>query len=266
MIISLGNKTRARIIDGVIGQLSDGKWENSPGMNKYWKYARTNGTDLEIDNDKWDSGFRGRSEEWIRHWFAGKLKAVVQDEVGNNKQGWSRDNMEISEYISYNHDMTVSHCYECYEYLLGRTGHKYAFQLPANAEGMKEYKAAISKSIAQICGDLNIDTAVSTFDDWENSILDFFQGEFDHFKGTFDNNYFEDLIKSQPEKNELVWPKFEASAQIMKAMFYDNSDLLKDTTQEYGLSMAPDDCFKAIYFKNIRPVMLSAIFDHFNAN
>lgn len=264
MTINLGNKTRARIIDGVLGQLSDGKWENSPAMDKYWKYADTQGTDLIINNDKWDSGFVGRTEEWIRHWFAGKLKAVVQDEVGNNKQGWSRDNMEISEYISYNHDMTVSHCYECYEYLLGRTGHKYAFQAPANAPGMKEYKAVISKSIETACGNFDIDTTVSTFDDWENSLLDFFEGEFEHFKDTNNTNYINDITNNIIEKNELVWPKFTASAQIMKNMLYNNSDLLKETTDSYGLSMAPDDCFKAMYYKAIRPLILMDIVSNIN--
>lgn len=264
MTIGLGNTTRAKIIDSVIDQLSDGIWESSPAMCKYWQYCHIQGTDLIIDNDNWNSGFRGRNEDWIKHWFASKLKKVVQEEVGNNKQGWDRNNMEISIYISYNNDMTISHCYECYEYLLGRVGHKYAFQAPSNAPGMKEFKAVISKTITNACADLDINTDVSTFDDWLNSILDFFEKEFDHFKDSFDDKYFEDLRKNLTEKNEMVWPKFEASAQMMKTMFYNNSDLLKDVTQEYRLSMAPDDCFKAIYYKNIRPVLFQEIYNHFN--
>ena len=39
LIINLGNTTRAKIVRAIIGQLSDGKWENSPGMYKYWRYA-----------------------------------------------------------------------------------------------------------------------------------------------------------------------------------------------------------------------------------
>lgn len=266
MTIGLDNATRAKIIDAVIGQLSDGMWENSPAMDKYWKYAKTQGTDLIINNDKWDSGFVGRTEDWIRHWFASKLKKVVQEEVGNNKQGWDRDNMEISDYISYNNDITVSHCYECYEYLLGRAGHKYAFQAFSKVSdpAVDKFKTVIIKTINNTCAYLNINTDISVFDDWINSILDFFEKEFDQFKDNFDDRYFEDLRKNLVEKNELIWPNFEAAAYIMKTMLYNNSDLLKDATQEYGLSMAPDDCFKAIYYKSIRPEILKDIYNHFN--
>ena len=268
MTISLGNTTRARIIDGVIGQLSDGKWEDSPAMNKYWQYCHTEGTDLIIDNDKWDSGFRGRAEAWIKHWFAGKLKAVVQDEVGNNKQGWSRDNMEISEYISYNHDMTVSHCYECYDYLLERTGHKYAFQKLANAPGMKEFKSAISKVIIDESLSLNIDTDVNEYNDWVESILVYYEDEFEYISEHGINEAYLNTLKSNfnDEKYELAWPNYTAASKMLQSVFYDNSDYLKEVTQKVGLSMAADDCFKAVYFITIRPKMIQVIYNHFNSN
>lgn len=267
MTISLENKTRARIIDGVIGQLSDGKWENSPGMNKYWMHCHTQGTDLIIDTD-WDSGFRGRTEDWIRHWFAGKLKAVVQDEVGNNKQGWSRDSMEISEYISYNHDMTVSHCYECYDYLLGRTGHKYEFQKPANAPGMKEFKAAISKVIIDESLSLNIDVDVNDYNDWVESILAYYEDEFVYIsEHGIDEVYLNTLNSNfNNEKYDFAWPNYAAAAKMLQPVFYDNSEYLKEVTQKVGLSMASDDCFKAVYFVTVRPKMIQAIYKHFNLN
>lgn len=268
MTISLGNKTRARIIDGVIGQLSDGMWEESPTMHKYWENAHTEGTDLVIDNDNWDSGFRGRSEEWIRHWFANKLKKVVQEEVGSDKQNWSRDNMEISEYISYNHEMTVSHCYECYDYLMGVSGRKYAFQKPANAPGMNEFKAVISKVVIDESLSLNINIDVNEYNDWVASILTYYEDEFEYIsEHGIDEKYLNTLMTNyNDEKYELVWPNYAAASKMLQSVFYDNSEYLKEITQKVGLSMAADDCLKAIYIGTIRPKMIQAIYNHFNSN
>ena len=151
------------------------------------------GTDLIIDNDKLNSGFNGKTEDWIRHWFAGKLKAVVQSEI-IQKYGWSRCNIEIAQFISHNTNITVSHCYECYDYLLCSTGHTYSFQALTNTPGMKEYRATISKSIRTNCTSLNIDIESSSFDDWLNSVLDYYEKEFMPLTNQgFDENYFNEL-------------------------------------------------------------------------
>lgn len=121
LIIDLGTRDNARVIDAVLGQMSDGMWENSPGMDKYWMNAHTNGTDLVITLG-YGSGYTGKSEEKIKAYFANKIKQVVQEEVGNNKQGWNRMNTEESCYM---HDIPVCKCYECYDFLLDRHGHQY---------------------------------------------------------------------------------------------------------------------------------------------
>ena len=121
LIIDLQTMNNARVIDAVLGQMSDGMWENSPGMEKYWKNANVNGTDL-IINTGYNSGYCNKSEEQIRQYFANKIKQVVQDEVGGNKQGWNRLNTQESCYM---HDLPVSVCYECYDSLRGRLGHTY---------------------------------------------------------------------------------------------------------------------------------------------
>lgn len=270
MIIDLGNTTRARIIDGVIGQLSDGKWENS-GMRKYWHYCHTQGTDLIIDNDSWDSGFRGRNEDWIKQWFAGKLKAAVQDEVGNNKHGWSRANMKISEYISYNHDMTVSHCYECYDYLLGRTGHKYAFkeiaQIRASIVSVK-YKQTISSSIIKTCESLELDTSVPGFQEWADSILEYYINKYDELTTQeFDDNLLLDLKNNiKDETLALKWPTYSEISAMIKRVYYHSSSYIKSITEEYNLSLAADDCFKAMYFATIKPEMLVDLKNYINSN
>lgn len=119
--IDLGTTDNARVISAVLGQMSDGMWENSPGQEKYWSYATLEGTDLVLSMD-YGSGFRSKSEEQIKRYFATKIKKVVQEEVGNNKQGWDRMNTDESCYM---HDIPVSKCYQCYDFLLDRLGHKY---------------------------------------------------------------------------------------------------------------------------------------------
>jgi len=110
------------ILSSVMGQLSDGKWENTPQMSKYWRNADIvdEGGRLFIDvNDGWDSGFRGKDEKWIKTWFAGKIKEIVYDEMGGVQ--WNRsDNSEVSYLSRSGQPVTVSNAYQAYEILKGR--------------------------------------------------------------------------------------------------------------------------------------------------
>ena len=148
MIIPLGNKVRAEVIDSVIGQLSDGIWENSGAMNKYWMFAYVNGTDLEIDDEPFrdeagwgrygstlrrtQNGFYGKSEAEIKNWFANKAKQVVkiwaEDYHKDPKAVWDRNNTDEVAYMGGHDvpDVTVADVYECYDFLKGRSGKKYA--------------------------------------------------------------------------------------------------------------------------------------------
>ena len=107
------------ILNSVIGQLSDGIWENSPRMNKYWKNASIsaeNGNVYIVVNDNWASGFKGMDDTAIKMWFANKIKAIIKEEGLE----WSRGNKEVSDFISRQTDITVSDCYYAYEVLKGR--------------------------------------------------------------------------------------------------------------------------------------------------
>ena len=121
MIINLLTTNNARVVSAVLGQMSDGMWENSPGMERYWHNASVEGTDLIILTG-YSSGFAGKTEEQIMNYFAKKIKQVVQEEVGSNKRGWRRDNTESCCYM---HNIPVCDCYRCYDFLKGRRGHKY---------------------------------------------------------------------------------------------------------------------------------------------
>ena len=122
MIIDLESSNNARVLSAVVGQMSDGMWENSSRVEAYWKNISIDGLTMKVNTDSYNSGFKGMSEQKIKDYFAKKIKAVVQEEVGNNKEGWKRENIEPSQYM---HHIPVSICYQCYDWLKGRKGHIY---------------------------------------------------------------------------------------------------------------------------------------------
>lgn len=207
--ISLNNTTRAKLIDAVLGQLSDGYWEDSPAMNKYWKYANISGTDLIINNDDWSSGFKGKSEEWIKNWFAGKLKAVAQYEVGNNKAGWNRDNMQLSEYLGgWRGEVTISECYECYDFLKGRSGHKYAFQKSEDSSDKDQFIKIIKNTLKDSLDVLYFKETASIVN-WMTSVVDYFTSHYDNITTNgFDLDYITDLeFENNDDIDKYIdWP------------------------------------------------------------
>lgn len=109
------------ILNSVIGQMSDGIWENSSRMNRYWKYADIvkEGSELAIKisyPNSYENGFKGKSENEIKKFFAQKIKQIVKEEELN----WDRNNEERSAYLDYNSGATVKDAYRVYDKLLGR--------------------------------------------------------------------------------------------------------------------------------------------------
>lgn len=122
------------ILDSVIGQLSDGIWENSPAMDKYWKFVDINDNIGEIviiisgDSGKtspsWrpghlrytPNGFYEMGDDQVCSFFAKKLKAIIKEEGLE----WKRDNEEISDYVGYDTPISVKEIYAVYDALLGR--------------------------------------------------------------------------------------------------------------------------------------------------
>lgn len=126
ILTGLSGKVNKTILDSVMGQLSDGKWENSPAMNKYWQHAdimvKNDQVVIEISDD-WNgetsSGFQDMTADQIRNWFAAKIKAVVYDEM--NGIQWSRDDEALLDYLSRSDcNVTVADAYRAYDILKGR--------------------------------------------------------------------------------------------------------------------------------------------------
>lgn len=123
------------ILDSVIGQMSDGMWENSPVMEHYWRYinvVKTAGNQvfLVVDGITADSSHvvnyfnykMGMDERKIKEFIGKKVKEVVKEELKDtdDKIGWNRNNEHESQYLAG----TFSDCYFVYETLIGRTGYE----------------------------------------------------------------------------------------------------------------------------------------------
>ena len=139
--IPLGlNDDKSRdIINAVVGQLSDGMWENSPGMERYWKFAHGLDKDgnIVVDNGykseeyyggmnrygytprklRWVySAFSKMSDDQVKKYFANKIKQIVKEEGLE----WNRNNTDPCEYLDYHSGVTVRDAYKVYDKLLGR--------------------------------------------------------------------------------------------------------------------------------------------------
>lgn len=131
-VIKTGLKTQQEcdILDGVLGQLSDGMWENSNVAECYWPYIDIkieNGeVVLHISNDYYrgeypNNRFLKMTDDEIKIWLAKKIKQVIKEEGLD----WKRDNPEETDYLDTSwrkskKTSTVSDCYYVYEVLKGR--------------------------------------------------------------------------------------------------------------------------------------------------
>lgn len=131
-IIKTGLPKRFKdMLAAVIGQMSDGYWENTPMMRGYWPFvdAAVQGDEsvLEVSTDSYNrefvhNRFRDMTDDAIRKFFAEKIKFLVKEEgLGD----WKRDNENETEYLSYDEPYRVKDCYYAYEVLKGRNVSKH---------------------------------------------------------------------------------------------------------------------------------------------
>lgn len=111
---------KLNILGSVIGQMSDGIWENTRSMEKYWK---------SLDYGKDSSGYIWLDDRHgvcsdVFEFFANKIKKIIQIEIedGNNQLVWSRTCAGVPHYM--HGTVTVGDCYELYELLKGRNTSK----------------------------------------------------------------------------------------------------------------------------------------------
>lgn len=115
---------RLNILSSVIGQMSDGIWENTRSMEKYWK-SLDYGTDANGYIYLEDTHFVCPD---VVSFFANKIKQIIKIEIddgGNNGLVWDRS-CSVSPYYMHG-NVTVGDCYELYELLKGRNTGKYHY-------------------------------------------------------------------------------------------------------------------------------------------
>lgn len=121
----LYGKENYDILASVIGQLSDGIWENSPSCNKYWRNS-----DIEIDESGEvvinTASWLFKSEEDAKKYFANKIKEIVKREQEYYPNiDWSRMCDTILCYFHGN--TTVAKAYFAYDTLLSRNTYKFVY-------------------------------------------------------------------------------------------------------------------------------------------
>lgn len=150
-------KEELEYLDPVMGQLSDGIWENSPRMQAYWMCNSL--TDEGIEMQRYSDSYTGTrsysnplydmSDAEVRSWFADKLKAVVKKWLEDYPAGdWSRINDEVVGYL--NKDQTVAGAYRVYDSLKGRTS-KQGTQIK-----LKVNKRATQLEVGDLIGSLKV--------------------------------------------------------------------------------------------------------------
>ena len=173
------------VIDGVHGQLSDGKWENTPGYDKYWtNFAVETADDGEVvfkvnaeGSTMWcrrwlANPFYSMPEGEFKKWIATKIKAVANDERKDREEfgSWDRRNIDhTSLYLGhadkeYGPVVAVADIYCTYEALLGRNigitkydpsticrvfGNKKTDEEAAKAKSIREAKECLKAKYAQ---------------------------------------------------------------------------------------------------------------------
>lgn len=131
------SKKAYEILRSVLGQLSDGLFENRRSYTKYWVnfnverrangqvYFAVNKCRYEVfSGNYYFNPFKEMSSAEFLNWIAAKLKAVIVAELKENsislKEGWKRDNTTLeSEYLSCNENITIADIYVVYDWLKG---------------------------------------------------------------------------------------------------------------------------------------------------
>ena len=126
------------ILDSVLGQMSDGIWENTRSMEKYWKSL-----DVSVESD----GFIYIEDKHFVcgdpvDFMANKIKQIVKIEADDTPGGhleWERLNPTRTVYLrTYDSDArgaaTVGECYKLYEALKGRDVNKHQYAIEQKYE------------------------------------------------------------------------------------------------------------------------------------
>lgn len=130
----LKGQTYLDVLQGVMGQLSDGIWENSRSytINHVWRECdiveEDNEIAIEVPNHFYVLfNCTVNDTQAVKTWFAKKVKAVVKEYIkdhSNENCEWSRDCKSQVRYFHGNWEKriwpSIADAYNAYDTLLGR--------------------------------------------------------------------------------------------------------------------------------------------------
>ena len=134
------------ILRSVIGQMSDGIWENSPRAEGYWRFATIEKSDdnkiviavstIYSYSDIYGKYYHGNkclinrfanmTDDKVKAYFANKIKQIIKIEESTLKEyyndtskdlSWRKDNQQKCSYMGYNETITVADAYAAYKNL-----------------------------------------------------------------------------------------------------------------------------------------------------
>lgn len=95
------------ILNSVLGQLSDGIWEEANNLRRFWHYAHVGKDNSILVSESYGSAYRGKTDDYVRGYFAKKIVQIVKI--------WKEDNPELAgdedadvSYLSYGEHITVA--------------------------------------------------------------------------------------------------------------------------------------------------------------
>lgn len=136
------------ILRNVIGQMSDGIWENSPRAEGYWRFVTIEKSDdnkiviavstiyIISYSDIYGKNYHGNrcvinrfadmTDDKIKAYFANKIRQIVKKEEFYLKElydetlkdlSWGKDNQAECSYMGYEETITVADAYAAYKNL-----------------------------------------------------------------------------------------------------------------------------------------------------
>lgn len=122
------------ILSSVIGQCSDGIYENSPSVEPYWRFSSvllnpdTDDVEIRVSKSGYDyawmkkgyisNPFTVKSDQEVRNWFARKIKTIINIEAKDNNMvlKFSKNNNYQMKYLG-TWENTVAQAVEVYNSL-----------------------------------------------------------------------------------------------------------------------------------------------------
>lgn len=130
---SLDGKKENEVLNSVIGQMSDGIWENSSSMNGYWMFANvTPSNEILIDTKPYSyrygnsnrpirNKFSDMSDDQVVKFFATKIKQIVKEFCMDHdltfKDCWNAECDIPCDYLGYQEKVTIGDAFEIYRAL-----------------------------------------------------------------------------------------------------------------------------------------------------